>query len=460
MLIPSILPTKLHPKQRFRFRFVTACLILPGFAWNLLASTGSAQAPKPQGNEAKQNTSPSPWQQFQTELEKKAEAEKARLFPTYKTKYLADLKLPYLQNQEFLDGLLNKLRGEDPDLIAFLLEQLRKPGNKGWLDRNTFRLIEQKDPLLIRNLILWGLSSKNPRDRIRSLEILAKSHTKGLLPLLKVNLQEAPPNLLGRILRIYEILGTPEVAPILIPYLNHGDPKVRIGALRALTSIASPEIFQTVFEKGLGLPDGSKEELLLQYLAKIGGKTPKAEHLRALTHLLELELPRAALDQALELAAHFPPPDRKSKARLDQALERWLSHPGVKVQAARAMASHGTKTGVKKVLSELGRFIRKNRRVPYGYIQRARAYLAFGRYAEALKDAKEALRFSKNKADLGLFLLAAEIELRRGKPLGVLRYLKEGELPKEMLQQFRRDHPEIEAFLKTNSRLRRFFRSK
>jgi tetratricopeptide (TPR) repeat protein len=241
--------------------------------------------------------------------------------------------------------------------------------------------------------------------------------------------------------------------------LDHRDPKIRVQALQALTSIASPELFKSVFEKALGLPDGSKEQLLLQYLSKVGGKAPKVEHIRALTRLLELELPRAALDQALELAANFPPPNRKTKAELDQALERWLSHPGAKVLAARAMARHGNKSGVKKVLSELGRFIRKNRRVPYGYIQRARAYLAFGRYAEALKDAKEALRFSRNKADPALFLLAAEIEMRRGKPLGILRYLKEGDLSKEMLQQFRRDHPELETILKNNSRLRRFFRS-
>ena len=406
-----------------------------------------------------QDTAKSPWQKFQAEIERKAGEERARLFPIFKTKYLADLKLPYRQNKEFLDGLLAQLRGEDPDLIEFLLEQLRKPGSRGSLERNTYRLLEQRDPLLFRLTLLRGLSSRDPRNRIHSLEILARTKARGLLPLLQTSLKTAPPNLLGRILNIYQLLGNPKIAPSLLPYLDHGDPKIRIQALRALTSIGAPEIFQKVFEKGLGLPDGSKEELLLQYLAKVAGKSPQPEHVRALIHLLELELPRAALDQALELAARFPPPDRKTKAALDQALERWLSHPGAKVQAARAMASHGTKTGVKKVLGELGRFIRKNRRVPYGYIQRARAYLAFGRLAEALKDAKEALRYSKNKADQALYLLAAEIEMRRGKPLGILRYLREGEIPKEMLDQFRRDHPELEGILKHNSRLRRFFRS-
>ncbi len=414
--------------------------------------------PKPE-NKAQQDTVKGPWQKFQAEVERKASEKRARLFPTFEAKYLADLRLPYRQNKEFLDGLLSKLRGEDPDLIEFLLEELQKPGNRGSLESNTFKLLEQRDPLLFRLLLLRGLSSKDPRERIRSLEVFAKTKAEGLLPLLQRTLKTVPPNLVGRLLNIYQFLGNPKVAPSLLPYLDHGDPKIRIQALRALTSIGAPSIFEKVFEKGLGLPDGSKEELLLQYLAKVGGKAPKAVHLRALTHLLELELPRTALDQALELAAHFPPTDRKTKAALDQALERWLSHPGAKVLAARAMASHGTKTGVKKVLAELGRFIRKNRRVPYGYIQRARAYLAFGRYAEALKDSKEALRYSKNKADQALYLLAAEIEMRRGKPLGILRFLKEGEIPKEKLQQFRRDHPELEGILKHNSRLRRFFRS-
>lgn len=445
-----------------------ACVLLLGKAPAMRGGPGpQKRAPrKPSGTEpsgtatgkGKQDSVKTPWQKLLAELREKAARKRARLFPGFEKKYLSDLKLPYRQNQEYLDGLFDKLRTEDPDLVSFLFETLRKPGKQGSLENNTYRLIEQGNPLLFRLPLLRHLLSKNPGDRVRALEIFAKTRTPGVLPLLQETLKEAPPGLLRRLISIYAELGDPRLAPTLLPYLDHGDPRVRLLALRALVSIGSPSLFGKVFEKGLGLPDGSKEELLLEYLAKVAPEKPKPEHLRALTLLLEMELPRTALDKALDLAARLSPPDRKARLALDKALERWLSHPGAKVLAARAMASHGNKSGVKKVLSELGRFIRRNRRVPYGYIQRARAYLAFGRYSEALKDAKEALRYSRNKANSSLFLLAAEIEMRRGKPLGILRYLKEGDLSRETLQQFRRDHPELEAFLKSSSRLRRFFR--
>ena len=105
------------------------------------------------------------------------------------------------------------------------------------------------------------------------------------------------------------------------------------------------------------------------------------------------------------------------------------------------------------------RFVDKNKRVPYAYTQRAKAYLAFGREKRAIQDLEKAIRLSgKGRADPDLYFLLAGLYAGQGNAGKVLRLLKEADPTDEELRAFRKRTPALEPLLKRHLGLRKLFR--
>ncbi|GEM_PF-2852670 len=410
------------------------------------------------------------WIAWKRAVETRLRKDLRKLRALLESRYMADLGLSYAENRTFLERRFREIRKLDPEIPALCLDLLAAP-RPSRVHRNRAENIRR---------ILDGLDLEPFRDRLEALAasprieiaadalfLLSRLPGTELRPGLTKGLRDSPPSVLPLLLAAAGRTGDHRLVPVLLPFLERRQARTVEAAARALSRLGAFEDLPALLGAARTHPFPAVQAALLELLLRLcgDGALPSGE---ALSPAVETALYLSDQEDLLSrtdfqrLLSKTPDLGRRAapagKAALLAKLHELLNRPSVELEAARALLALGDKTGKKTVLNRLNRFIKKNRRIPYGWVQRARAHLAFGMENEALKDLREAIQLSgRGRADPSLYFLAASLEIKRNRPSAVARLLKEADPTPEELARFRKRHPILETWIKRHFQIRRIF---
>ncbi|PIE24168.1 MAG: hypothetical protein CSA62_05020 [Planctomycetota bacterium] len=471
--------------------FPIACILIA----STLALPASAQRPEKPGPKAqapekavpKAEAQPAPQQEQQAGLWRQiraalAAARKNRRSELEKKldRYRPDLVLRYRDNASYLEEKFREIRKLDPELPELLLPLLfpDKPDrSKRSIAENSLRIL-QGMPLDSWRAELEQRAAKGPlENRLRALDLLSYCDGALLAEPLEALLALTPESLVPRLLEVIGRSGARSLAPKLLPFLKRPQPAHRVAAMRALAELRYVESLQALQQCAESLD--SREgwlalETALQRMHPVkapqGRAADTSSFASAAAKLLRhgQRLSRKELLQAIELIESVPSArfadnqQATGQQALLEALRQLLQHPFplVNFQAAIGLRHLGDKRGVESILQKLSDSVKRNRRVPYVYVQRARAYEAFGKTREALKDIKDAIRHTgKGRVSSDLYFFAARLECRRGSASQVHAMLREAKATPAELASFRKQNAKygLEDLIKRHRGLRRLF---
>lgn len=415
------------------------------------------------------------WIALRSAISKRLENDRDRLQKELDS-YQADLGLEYSEgNKKYLDGVFDKLAAMDPDLGGLLLPLIASSGQRGVgrnRAENAVRILERMDLGPLEAAILAMVAGKNQRARMRALHLITGFRKTKLEALLRRMLQETPEAYLPDLMASIGRYGDPTLARDVETFLKRPNLEQRIAALEALAMLAQPSSINPVLAATRKIAKPQAWQALLDLLvsskeaikAQERLRTPELEGFIEATRYLLVDgnkLARRAMIQVIRSLAGIPSAKlRHDAAKLRAALKPLLESPYTDVQfeAAKTLEYIGDPSGIRTVLDRLNRFVRKNRRVPYAFAQRAKAHEAFEKLSDAIKDLKEAIRLSgKGRTDPQLFFDAARVEAKRGNATGVANYLKKANPTADELTKFYRSTAGIEELLRRSSALRKLF---
>lgn len=409
------------------------------------------------------------WTALKAAIAKRLAADRARLKDLLDRNYLSDLGLDYADkdNRAYLERKIGELAKADPDLGGILLEYLDPGGAGGALQHradNARRILERMDLTPYRRRLRKILEGASLSGRLRALLLLTKVREPGLTAVLQRFLQESPEIFLPVVLRCVGRYRDPTLAPSVVPLLRRPSPEQRLAALRALAELRAVDAIEPATTAVRELDSEQAYRALLDLLRRVAEKLPEAgydAYLDALLQILAKSGGLGKLDilEAVRLVAGLPAESIAARfEKIEPALVELVEHryPEVQYAAANLLDRQGNRIGVKRVLDRLNDFVKRNRRVPYAYYQRARAYAAFGKVTEALRDVNQAIRYSAGPEPTFHFF-AAGLEVVRGNANQVAKHLKSADPTPQELQKFRSRHPAIEPLIAKNRTLRRLF---
>ncbi len=434
----------------------------------LAQSKGELPAkPTPPKAGAKEPQTQRPWGRLRGSLAARIMEKERKLVKLLKP-FMPDLALGYAGNEGYLEEKFRRIRKLDLDIAVALLPHLnpkRQDRVRNQVAENAMRILDKVNLENYRPALLTKLDSLKIASRLRVLYLLCPAKTPALKPRLKILLTETPGELVPRLLRCIGRFADPQMAPQIQAFLERPDPKQRAAAGEALAALglkSSIPLLQQMAEKH---ESGALFGALLGLLERTQAKTPAEMKQRVAGIVALLKRPDRLTRKEVTDSVRLTLRDDKNalgaeRDPLSKALRPLLVHayPPIQFEAAKALNHLGDKTGIKAVIDRLTRFVKRNRKIPYVYEQRARAYDAFGKRREALKDIRDAIKYSgKDRVSPDLYLFGARLEAGRGNANQVLQFLKNADPTSEELARFRKETPEVEALILKSRQLRRLF---
>jgi len=391
--------------------------------------------------------------------------------------FLGDLRLDYSENRERLDKRITELSQLDPDIGGLLLDYIapaRPSSRTQRIAENSERALEQMDLTPYRERLRGLLAHDSLTVQLRALKLLCVDAAKrrdrglpgddGLAKVLDKYLHEAPEIELPRVIACVGAYRAPSMTDKLVPYLASPNLNQKLAAIAALRKLGTETAIAPVYKAVEGMTERQALGDLLALLQTVSDNAPDTRpspaFVGALTHLLlradELSHPQTL--QAVKMAGRLEKDQRNP--RLDKALTDLLNHTwtAVTFASANVLAGLGDTSGREAVVERLSDFVKEHKKVPYAYSRRAKAYEAFGRTRDAIRDLEKAVRLSgRGRVDPALYLDLARLEARLGHGIKVLRYLRDGNPTPEELARFRERTPEVESLIEKSPQLRRMF---
>ncbi|MAE76934.1 MAG: hypothetical protein CMJ85_08715 [Planctomycetes bacterium] len=415
---------------------------------------------------------PERWARFRKLIKDRSAADHQRLqdFLTRGSPLLSDLSLDYRdsQNRAYLERQFDKLAKLDPNIGGVLIDYLdtSRTGALKMRAENVRRVLAKLDLTAYLPRLLEMLKDGTTSGQLRALQLLVGMRAPNLAADLKRRLSETPETHLPRLLACVGRYGDATLSAELLPFLARPSKQQVLAALRALAALGSPAAIEPAAKAALAFEEAGTLEVassaLLRHLEKAIPKLTDADLPLLVSTLIGMfgkadQLRQQQVLHALHLMAGIDSTRRQRFWEdLRPALEGLLVHryPDVKFEAARLMDQHGDRSGIKRVLDQLNQFVKTQRRTPFAYAQRAKAYVAFGRLSDAIRDIKDAIRYSA-VATPALHLKAARIEVMRGNASSVAKHLKEARPTKEELNRFRAANPRVMNLAKKSRALRK-----
>lgn len=474
-------------------RIFFALLTASSVSVALTSSVAFAQAPeaasespspaKPQTESPAKPESPpkpeqGPWQRLSASLAAARKTRRAALEKKLEP-YRPDLVLRYEDNAKYLDEKYSAIRELDPE-IADVLVPLLFPEKADKVSvqiaENALRVLRPMPLDAWLPTLLAKAQKAHLHQRLRALDLLSSHATPELrakiVAIFDELLPTTPERQLPRLLAVIGQSEARELAPKLLSFLDRPSAEQRIAALSALAALRYAPALAKLTETATALNEQPAWGALLGALQSMhpqkapeGLRAAAPDYGAALAAILSNppRMSRVQLLAALELVRELPSSAyREGRGPILEALRPLLEHPFPKVnhEAARSLQHLGDEDGIKTVLDRLDASVKKNRRVPFVYLQRARAYEAFDMIREALKDVKDAIRYSgKGRVTPDLHFFAARLECRRGNASQVYQHLRDADPTPKELERFREEMRDfgLEALLERHRGLGRLF---
>ncbi len=412
-----------------------------------------------------QNGQPSPWGALRRALAARVREEQSELRDKLKP-FLPDLVLSYTENAGYLEEKFTRIRKLDPDIGTAVLPLLlpkREDRARRQLAENALRILNGLDLSSYRDGLLEDLDKRSPEARMRVLYLLAPLRPAGWKKQFAEWLPLTSEPQLPRLLESIGRFGDPSLAPLLLPILERPKLAQVLAAARALALLRSHEALPKLLTIAKKRGDPSLFAALLELVEGCGNAIDPASLAPTIEGLLGQsgQLSREEVLRSIALTARGK--DGGFGAREDAvkaALRPLLLHAWQPIQfaSAKALQSLGDRNGIKSVLDRLTGFVKSNRKIPYVYAQRAKAYDAFGRSREALRDIRDAIKYSgKGRVSPELYFFGARLETQRGNASQVYSFLKAADPTKAELQKFRAAQPAIEKLIAKHRLLRQLF---
>ena len=436
----------------------------PGGAQGGQQGANAGQQGGPQA--AAQTTSP--WRGLRKKLAERRASDEARLSKQLRDSFDVDLVLDYgmPDNRSHLHKRFAEIVALDPDVGGPLVKMLETERNRT-ADRhradNARRILANLDLRPYYPTLRELLANGSIGARLRALWLLCRAKAPGVRATLEKMLEVTPAIYLPRVIECAGIYGDKALCPKLVEFSKRPSEQQRWAAMRALMAIGEVSTLDAVRDAAIALNTESAYRLMLAFATQSSRQpgAPAAPIVRAALETLKKSGDLVADDllDALKLLTPYRDAElgkerSATMARLRQLLEH--GNPSVKFGAAKKLTDLGDKNATKQVLDGLSDFIKKHRKSPWGYYQRALANEAFGKIQPALRDVTQAIKLSV-ATDSQLHFFAARLEARRGSSTQVLKQLKAAKPTKDELAAFRRKVPEIEALIKKSRNLRRYF---
>ncbi len=416
-------------------------------------------------------TTETPWTKFRHKLTARLAAERRRLRKLLEKNYLSDLSLNYddRDNRAYLRRKIAELAHQDPDMGGVLIQFLNPTGGGSALQNradNARRILAQMDLEAYRPALHKMIKTGGTGGRIRALSLLVDQREPGLTPTLQRFLTETLEAWIPAVLDCVGRYGDVALAKAVLPFLNRPSEVQRLHALGALTRLHAKETIAPAAKAAKSIGTAAAWEALQALLSATAPHVTAdeqpalqsaAEDILMASRNVHLDK-RTLLGTLRVLQGQSPQQLATHKAATVKLLRGFLDHrlPEVQFAAANLLNRLGDKTGIKHVLARLDVFVKRNRKVPYAYYQRARAKEAFGKIGDALRDVSQAIKYSSG-SDPAYHLFAARLEVKKGSPGSVLRHLRDAGITTKELRRFRKNNPAIEQLIERSRSLRKLF---
>ncbi len=377
-------------------------------------------------------------------------------------RYRADLSLSYDQNREFVERAVRALASRGTDLAPLLLPLL-DPKNQSdrarYLAENAARVLERMGTGAFLPRLERLLREGSPPARALAARLLGRSGRKEAVPPLMEALKDPDPAVVASAVEALGELGAREARKALLGLFSTQDPRLRKALVRSLAKVGEPGDLDRALASFAGNRDEGTLFLLLDLVQALGKGSTRA--LRFSADLAASEgLSLALRQRAMEaLGALARKGDKETMGRLRKLIKNPLTPESLRRQAAYILYGLGDTWAKKVVLGPAERFLKKNPRIPYAWVNRGDVYFKLGRYAKALQDYNRAVQLcgSSSRAEPHTWAQIFLCCLKLGKKRELLRAVKKSRLGPKVLAELLQGNPELLEACRRDQDLARAF---
>ena len=351
--------------------------------------------------------------------------------------FLTDLKTDYRRNSEVLDKTIDKVVALGDAVFPVLVEQLTPSdgdSHSRFLADNSARVLAKLDPkahVAIWSELAEGEHGIGRRLGIRLLGASGDPQAASTLARVFPKLADADERLAA--LDAAEEIGTPALAPLVVPMLQASDPDLRRRALQHLTRNQWSEAVPVALKS---LSNERENALLGDYIAWFAATVHgDAQIAEALTPLLDsVRLDPGDAEKLVTALATIAPQDHKpTEKALLQLLDAGQIGP-LGVRAALTLQALGEKRGKKILFDWLDKNVVKDRADANRYAARAEASLAFDQAQAAIRDFEDAIKYTRsNNWQQYYSFQIARCEAHRGNLKSMQKALRESQYSNEKI---------------------------
>ncbi len=358
----------------------------------------------------------------------RARAERSRPAQQKKLEpYWSDLSLNYRINSQHLDTKIPEVAALGDSVVPLLLEKLQ-PSQAGEAARdlagNCRRVLERLDPASFLDALVELANGTHDVARSEAIRLLGCAQGPQAITVLVDLLDRTNGEDKRLVVRSLRLLKATSAGPKVVTMLASADRQVRDDVLTFLVAAKPAQVLDTVIQ---ALANEKVPDLLpsyVEYFAQAVRASDAAA--RALLPLLDRErLDWQASKRLVQALATVAPLEHEPTVRrLQQALDG-DDTSSLEVQAAVTLRALGDKQGVIRLKRTFEEQIRKRRKEPALFEQRANLEFAVEEYADALADFEKALEFSDGMAmTRRAYVGQMRCEARRKKVQNLTRLMK------------------------------------
>lgn len=354
---------------------------------------------------------------------------------------LKDFELSYSSNQAFLDKRFTAAVELGDAIVPALTEKLTPwdesdPAAQN-LAENSARVLQLLDPAgFVEDLIR---TADGPNSTARLLAVRLLGHTRSpvaatalirMLDKVQGGTQVAAIESLRR-------LEAREAAPVIAPYLQTTDERLRRAAIEYLAAAPDARVLDAVLT---ALSAETVPDLLPSYVTYLDHAAPRNRRAAAalLPHL-SLTAPDPELTlQVCRTLAHVAPIGDAQTVNACKAILDADETGRLGLAAAMTMRELGDEGGVAVLLKNLNNKISRDRKATTHYLDRGDLYRALEQWEKAAKDYTDAIDHQQTDSPVlrrNLFLLVARCEAHRQRHAAVLKALKDSRADARTIRQ-------------------------